>query len=213
MSNDTTEQRRTHAGGGLFALYRGLYVGPLVAFAGGLANDTHLVAVAAWYWIFSYAYCAPWMARLVRRRDPPQDHHLVAAVLALASLPWGLFLLEPETFSRPEVLRWAALAAMAPGVAALLSANLTWPPRAAPWRSLVLVAGGLVYGGWAAGYAWIVAGALAPWDWPPLLGLDSRGFAIAAVFMLPAPFIALWMAVRLIMSPLESVTSTPTDTA
>ena len=53
-----------------------------------------------------------------------------------------------------------------------------------------------------AAYVWLVSQALRPQDAPPVLAMDAGESLLAAVFFLPAPFIAVWMAVRLVVAPL-----------
>lgn len=181
----------------------GLYVGPFLAFVDLFAAEAWWSAGAAWYWVFSYAYYAPALAHLILRRTPPQDHHLAAALLGWASLPWGAFILWTDALTRPDILRWAVLAAMLPGAAVLVATNLTWKPRPFFLRSPLLVSGGVAYLGWVAAYVWLVGQALRPQDAPRVLAMDAGESFLAAIVFLPAPFIAVWMAVRLLVAPLE----------
>jgi len=185
---------------GLFAIDRGLYVGPILAIAGLLTGQPDLSGGAAVYWIFSYAYCAPWLARLVRHRVPAQDHELVAAILGWAATPWGLFIAFGDSLTQDPTIHAAVLGAMAPGVLAAIAANFTWRRRASAARSVFLVSGAIVYLGWIAAYVWLAARAFSDL---PVFGFGQAGALVASLFMAPAPFIALWVASRLLAAPFQ----------
>lgn len=183
----------------------GLFIGPFFAVLGLLTGAFWMSAVGAAFWVLSYVYCAPWRGHLIRVWPPPRDHALATAVLAWGSAPWALFIAYGEVLAQPATLRWAAPAIMAPGAAAILSTYLPWwrPRQPTALRALVLVSGGMIFLGWIAAYGWLVRQAF----WPvasPALGTDQGQLAMASFLLLPMPFFGLWMAVRLLVAPLEN---------
>lgn len=200
MQNST--DRRGDPAYGPWTLQRAVFLGLGLALIGVFAGDTNLLGCGAVIWIFGYAYCAPWWARAIRFRDPVEDHYLASAILGWAATPWGLFMLFEDALTRPSTIYMAVLGAIAPGAAAAITTVYRWRPRPpSPLRTAFLVSGGVAYLGWVATYVWLIAGAASD---NPVLGIEPSTLLVMAIFMLPAPVMALWMAARLFAAPFEA---------
>ena len=188
---------------GPFLIDRGIFLAPLFAAWALFARKPEFSPDAALLWMFCYAYCAPWHAYAAYRRSPPVDYLLVGAFLGWASTPWALFWPFDAFLSRPDIVGWAVLAAMVPGAVALLAVVIDWRPRPSLWRRVVIRGAGLIYLGWIAAYGCAVIAVVAPEATDGLLPEGSWFPALfAVIFGLPVPFMAFWMARRLLTSPL-----------
>lgn len=182
----------------------GLYIGPAGALIGLLNGSDATVGAAAGLSIFSLGWISLLYTIEVRARTPREDYDMVAAAFAWCGLPWAAFIFWGDALFRSGAFAPAVLVAMIPGAAVGTATFwLRWKLVHTRWRTAFLVSGGLVYIGWVAAYGWLVRNAFAPAETLPAFETDPSMFGLAAFFLLPAPFFAAGLAVRLLLAPLE----------